>query len=82
MAKKTDKSEPVEVPIEEYEQRVRRLPEPVPMQYVALIGLNHSTTPENPRGKRVERGEEVPAAIVEASPWLLTGNHVRVKKGE
>lgn len=63
-------------------RRIKRLPEPPPLVYVALVGLNHSTTPENPRGERVERGEEVPAAIVEASPWLLRNNHVRVKKGE
>lgn len=67
---------------EEKPKRTRRLPEQPPMQYVALVGLNYGCTEDNPHGERIEKGGEVPTAIVEASPWLLTGNHVRAKKGE
>ena len=45
--------------------------------YVALVGLNYGCTGDDPRGTRVEAGEEVPAAVVTASPWLLEQGLVR-----
>lgn len=55
--------------------RAKRLPEPVPLQYVAIYGLNYG-----PDGTRVEPGGDVPAEVVENAPWLLEKGHVTVKK--
>lgn len=60
---------------EEKPKRAKRLPEPVPMQYVAIYGLNYG-----PDGTRVEPGGDVPAEVVENAPWLLEHGHVTVKK--
>lgn len=42
-----------------------------PERLIARFGLNYDCTEENPDGVRVEAGEEVPARVVQASPWLL-----------
>jgi hypothetical protein len=40
-------------------------------RFIAHCGLNYDCTAENPDGVRVEAGGEVPARVVQASPWLI-----------
>lgn len=42
--------------------------------YIALTGLNYG-----PEDTRIEAGDEVPASVVDAAPWLLTDGHVVVQ---
>lgn len=56
--------------------KLKRVAEPIPLQYVALTGLNYGCTDEQPEGVRIEAGDTVPAEIVAASPWLLDQGHV------
>ena len=48
--------------------------EPPPV-YLANVGLSYGK-----EGERVEANGEVPAAVVKASPWLLTDGWVRIQK--
>lgn len=51
--------------------KLKRVAEPIPLQYVALTGLNYGCTDDDPHGTRIEAGEIVPAEVVAASPWLI-----------
>jgi len=54
----------------------RKLDPPV---YIARFGLNYGCTDDDPNGVRVEAGDEVPASVIEASPWLIEQGHVAEK---
>ena len=60
--------------------KTKPAPELVPLIYVALTGLNFRANPDEEKEVRIEAGGEVPASVVDASPWLLTDGHV-VKQG-
>lgn len=56
--------------------KLRRVGEPIPLQYIALTGLNYGCTDEQPEGVRIEAGDTVPAEVIAASPWLVLQGHV------
>lgn len=50
-------------------------------RFIAVVGLNYVVDPEAPKELRkeirVEAGGEVPAEVVERSPWLLEQGYVQ-----
>ena len=50
--------------------------------YVANVGMNYGCTEDNPAGTRLEAGQIVPAAVIQASQWLLEQNLVRLQSQE
>lgn len=57
-------------------------PEAAPLVWVALTGINYGCTDDDPAGTRVEAGEEVPAFVIEQSPWLTEQQLVAPKEPE
>lgn len=61
--------------LKEEPKKSKRKAEPPPLVWVAIVGMNYG-----PDNARIEAGEEVPASVLKASPWLIENSHVRPKK--